>query len=132
MGLPEIPQTLSVELAKRLPLAWSPYVTLLTIDNPEERQSSAKDRDKEQFGDPFEALPTFLPEAERNWSDTVGPIGILGVRCHSPSKTEMARRLRTSRSQLDRLLDPGHDGVTVGVLARTAKAVGRELRLELA
>ena len=24
MGLPEIPQTLSVELAKRLPLAWSP------------------------------------------------------------------------------------------------------------
>ena len=38
MGLPEIPQTLSVELAKRLPLAWSPYVTLLTIDNPEERR----------------------------------------------------------------------------------------------
>ena len=48
------------------------------------------------------------------------------------SKAEMARRLRTSRSQLDRLLDPGHDGVTVGVLARAAKAVGRELRLELA
>ena len=37
MELPEIPQTLSVELVKRLPLAWSPYVTLLTIDNPEER-----------------------------------------------------------------------------------------------
>ena len=48
------------------------------------------------------------------------------------SKAEMARRLRTSRSQLDRLLDLGHDGVTVGVLARAAKAVGRELRLELA
>ena len=47
------------------------------------------------------------------------------------SKTEMARRLRTSRSQLDRLLDPGHDGVTVGLLARAARAVGRELRLEL-
>ena len=80
MGLPEIPQTVSVELAKRLPLAWSHYVTLLTIDNPEERQSSAKDRDTGQFGDPFEALPTFLPEAEGDWSDTVGPIGILGVR----------------------------------------------------
>ena len=91
MGLPEIPQTLSVELAKRLPLAWSHYVTLLTIDNPEERQSSAKDRDKEQFGDPFEALPTFLPEAERNWSDTVGPIGILGVRCH-PADHRQSRR----------------------------------------
>lgn len=48
------------------------------------------------------------------------------------SKTEMARRLHTSRSQIDRLLDPGHDRVTVGVLARAAKAVGRELRLELA
>ena len=80
MGLPEIPQTLSVELAKRLPLAWSHYVTLLTIDNPEEHQSSAKDRDKGQFGDLFEALPTFLLESERNWSDTVGPIGVLGVR----------------------------------------------------
>ena len=28
----------------------------------------------------LKALPTFLPEAEGNWSDTVGPIGILGVR----------------------------------------------------
>ena len=36
--LARIPQTLSVELAKRLPLAWSHYVTLLTIDNPEERR----------------------------------------------------------------------------------------------
>lgn len=48
------------------------------------------------------------------------------------SKAEMARRLHTSRSQLDRLLDPAHDGVTVGILARAARAVGRELRLELA
>ena len=48
------------------------------------------------------------------------------------SKAEMARRLHTSRSQLDRLLDPAHDGVTVSILARAARAVGRELRLELA
>ncbi len=48
------------------------------------------------------------------------------------SKVEMARRLSTSRSQVDRLLDPGHEGVTVGALARAAKAVGRELRIELA
>ena len=47
------------------------------------------------------------------------------------TKVEMARRLKTSRSQLDRLLDPEHDGVTVGVLARAARAVGRGLRLEL-
>jgi hypothetical protein len=47
------------------------------------------------------------------------------------TKVEMARRLKTSRSQLDRLLDPDHDGVTLGVLARAAKVVGRGLRLEL-
>lgn len=47
------------------------------------------------------------------------------------TKVEMAKRLRTSRSQLDRLLDPTHDGVTIAVLARAARAVGRGLRLEL-
>ena len=47
------------------------------------------------------------------------------------SKTEMARRMRTSRSQLERLLDPDNDGVTVGALSRAAKVVGRNLRLEL-
>ena len=49
----------------------------------------------------------------------------------SISKVEMAKRLETSRSQLDRLLDPQNDTVTLAVLARAAKAVGRTLRLEL-
>lgn len=48
------------------------------------------------------------------------------------SKVEMARRLETSRSQLDRLLDPDNDGITLAVLARAARAVGRSLKLELA
>jgi len=47
------------------------------------------------------------------------------------SRVEMARRLRTSRSELDCLLDSWQAGVTVDVLARAAKEVGRELRLEL-
>lgn len=47
------------------------------------------------------------------------------------TKVEMARRLETSRSQLDRLLDPENDGVTLAVLTRAARAVGRSLRLEL-
>ena len=34
----QIPQTLSVELAKRFSLAWSHYVTLLTINNSEARR----------------------------------------------------------------------------------------------
>ena len=48
------------------------------------------------------------------------------------TKVELARRLQTSRSQIDRLLDPENDGVTVAVLSRAAKAVGRRLKLELA
>ena len=47
------------------------------------------------------------------------------------TKVEMAARLSTSRSQLDRLLDPAHDGISLRVLARAARAVGRTLRLEL-
>ena len=37
------------------------------------------------------------------------------------SKVEMARRLETSRSQLDRLLDPDNDRVTLAVLSRAVK-----------
>jgi antitoxin HicB len=47
------------------------------------------------------------------------------------TKAEMARRMHTSRAQLNRLLDPENDAVTLGTLRRAAVAVGRELRLEL-
>ena len=38
MELPEIVQTLSAELVNCFTLGWSHYITLLTIDNPEERR----------------------------------------------------------------------------------------------
>ncbi|MEO1686465.1 MAG: Fis family transcriptional regulator [Pseudomonadota bacterium] len=47
------------------------------------------------------------------------------------TKVEMAKRLSTSRSQIDRLLDPDSDAVTLAVLSRAAHAVGRTLKLEL-
>jgi hypothetical protein len=47
------------------------------------------------------------------------------------TKTEMARLMDTPRAQLDRLLDPENEGVTLMTLQRAARAVGRELRLEL-
>ena len=47
------------------------------------------------------------------------------------TKVEMARRLKTSRSQLDRLLDPENDRVTLGVLSRAARVLGHSLKLEL-
>lgn len=47
------------------------------------------------------------------------------------SKSEMARRLETSRSQIERLLDPNQEAVTIGTLSRAAHAVGRTLSLQL-
>lgn len=48
------------------------------------------------------------------------------------SKSEMARRMKTSRAQLDRLLDPENDRVQLDTIQRAAAAVGRTLHLELA
>jgi membrane-bound lytic murein transglycosylase MltF len=47
------------------------------------------------------------------------------------SKTAMAARMRTSRRQLDRLLDPSNPSVTLATLRRAASAVGRQLKVEL-
>ena len=47
------------------------------------------------------------------------------------TKTEMARRLSTSRAQLDRLLDPENTKVQLGTLQRAANAVGRSLEIGL-
>lgn len=48
------------------------------------------------------------------------------------SKDGLARRLQTTRSQVDRLLDPENTSITLEVLERLARAVGKELRIELA
>jgi antitoxin HicB len=48
------------------------------------------------------------------------------------TKVEMARRMKTSRAQLDRLLDPENDKVQLDTVQRAAAAVGRKLHMELA
>jgi antitoxin HicB len=48
------------------------------------------------------------------------------------TKVAMARRMKTSRRQLDRLLDPTSSSVTLSTLHRAATAVGRKIRVELA
>ena len=47
------------------------------------------------------------------------------------SKVEMARRMQTTRAQLDRLLDPANPSITLMTLQRAAKAVGRHLTIAL-
>ena len=46
------------------------------------------------------------------------------------SKIQMAARMKTSRSQLDRVLDPNNMGVTLETLVVAAEAVGMRLTLE--
>lgn len=47
------------------------------------------------------------------------------------TKTAMARRLGTSRSQLDRLLDPRNATVQLDTIARAAQALGKKLKIEM-
>jgi len=46
------------------------------------------------------------------------------------TKTRLAALLKTSRSQVDRLLDPTRD-VTLSTLQRAAALVGRKVQIEL-
>jgi predicted XRE-type DNA-binding protein len=47
------------------------------------------------------------------------------------SRKRLAERMKTSRSQISRLLDPKDGNVTLTTLQRAATIVGRKLRLEL-
>jgi len=47
------------------------------------------------------------------------------------SKAEMARRMHTSRSALERLIDPKNENVTLQTLDKAAKAIGRRLTVAL-
>lgn len=47
------------------------------------------------------------------------------------SKTEMARRMNTSRAALDRLLDPENRSVTLNTMEKAAQSLGKRIRLTL-
>ena len=47
------------------------------------------------------------------------------------SKTEMSRRMKTSRAALERLLDPTNQSVTLQTLDRAARALGKHLQISL-
>lgn len=47
------------------------------------------------------------------------------------SKSAMARLMATSRAQIDRVLDPAENNITLETLSRAARIVGRSLRVEL-
>jgi DNA-binding phage protein len=53
------------------------------------------------------------------------------IRAKRLTKADLARRMHTSRTQVDRVLDPEQGNVTLDTLARAARVLGRSIRLEL-
>ena len=47
------------------------------------------------------------------------------------TKQRMAELMKTSRAQVDRILDPDNGSATIENLQRAARVVGRELRMQL-
>lgn len=47
------------------------------------------------------------------------------------TKTAMARRMRTTRAQLDRLLNPENPSTKLATLVKAAQAVGKKLKIYL-
>lgn len=47
------------------------------------------------------------------------------------SKSDMAEKMGTRRSQLDRVLDPANIGISLDTLERAARSLGKRLKIEL-
>jgi predicted XRE-type DNA-binding protein len=90
---------------------------------------------KEQLGSEFDAFleeERFLDQAEAVAAKRVLAWQIArAMKEQGLSKVEMARAMRTSRSALDRLLDPEVPSVTLLTIERAARALGRKLSIEL-
>jgi hypothetical protein len=75
------------------------------------------------------------PKRGSSFDDFLHEEGILAVSNATAVKRvlawQIAEAMRTSRSQLERLLDPERTGITLETIQRAAAAVGRELRVEL-
>jgi len=54
------------------------------------------------------------------------------MRQQQKTKQTMARQLHTSRSQLDRLLDPRNVSVTLDTITRAARALGKRVIIRVA
>ncbi len=55
----------------------------------------------------------------------------LAMKKNSLSKVSMAKKMHTSRSALDRLLDPMNSSVTLQTLERAAVVLGKKIKISL-
>ena len=73
-----------------------------------------------------------LAEVERAAIKEVVASQILNLMSEQKiSKVEMSRRMGTSRSALDRLLDPSNASVSLKTLDKAASSLGRKLNIQL-
>lgn len=52
------------------------------------------------------------------------------MKAEKVTKTALAQKMQTSRSQVDRLLDPENTSITLDSLEQLAHAIGKKLRIE--
>ena len=83
------------------------------------------------FSDFLKEQDTHEETTERAVKRVIAYQLVTAMQEHGISKVDMAKQLKTSRSQLSRLLDPDNDRVTLAAISRAAKVVGRRLTLEL-
>ncbi len=82
--------------------------------------------------DDFLAEEGLLEEAEAIAVKRVLAFQIMELmKSQNLSKAEIARRMKTSRAALDRLLDPENRSVTLHTLDKAARSLGKRLRLTL-
>jgi antitoxin HicB len=55
-----------------------------------------------------------------------------GMKAKCLTKTAMAKRMGTTRAQLDRLLDPNNPSATLASVVKAANAIGKRVRISLA
>jgi antitoxin HicB len=86
----------------------------------------------------FATLDSFLDaEGKREALQTAAIKEILAwqiseaMKAQGLSRKRLAERMKTSRSQIGRLLDPKNGNVTLATLQRAAALLGRKVRLEL-
>lgn len=53
------------------------------------------------------------------------------MKAQKLNKTQLAKRMKTSRSALERLLDPDNPSVTLLTLERAARALGKNIKIEI-
>jgi DNA-binding Xre family transcriptional regulator len=82
--------------------------------------------------DDFLAEDGLLPEVEAIAVKRILAFQIMQMmEAQNLSKSSKARRMKTSRAALERLLDPDNQSVTLNTLEKAAEALGRRLQILL-